>query len=78
MKTIYTLTVSLMNGTVTMQQEITAYISIELAEQAQDAVERANRNSEFEVRTSIEESRLYTSAEEVPILQSCKSEPLDV
>lgn len=69
MKKIYTLTTSVMNGTVTMQHVAVSFSTRELAEKAKAAVEEANKNVEpFSVWNTIEESDLYENESEVPIL----------
>lgn len=69
MKKIYTLTTSLMNGTVTMQCSSSSFLTKELAEKAKAAVDEANKDaSPFSVWSSIEECDLYETEDEVPIL----------
>jgi hypothetical protein len=68
MKTLYVLTTSMMNGTVTMNSSHTIFLTRELAEEAAKAVEAANANSFFPAVNSISECNLYESREEVPIL----------
>lgn len=69
MKKIYTLTTSLMNGTVTMQHVSSSFATKELAEKAKAAVEEANKNAHpFSVWNDIQESELYENEDEVPIL----------
>lgn len=69
MKTIYTLTTRLMNGTVTIQQSSSSFTTRELAEKANAAVDDANKDAApFTVWSSIEESELYETENEVPIL----------
>lgn len=69
MKKIYTLTTSLMNGTVTMKHSSSSFATRELAEKAKAAVDEANKDAApFAVWSSIEESELYETENEVPIL----------
>lgn len=69
MKKIYTLTTSLMNGTVTMQHLTSSFATRELAEKAMAAVEEANKNvAPFTVWNNITESELFETESEVPIL----------
>lgn len=66
MRKIYTLKTSMMNGTVTMCTQCSSFSSKELAEKAKQAV--ADTNKEVSIWQSIEESILYESEDEVPIL----------
>lgn len=69
MKKIYTLTTRLMNGTITMQHCSTSFSTKELAEKAKAAVDEANKDSApFVVWSSVDESDLYETENEVPIL----------
>ena len=68
MKKVYTLNTSMMNGTVTMQTHSDIFSSKELAEKAKDAVEKANEHADFPCLCTIQESTLFESEEEVPIL----------
>ena len=68
MKTYYTLITQFMNGTVTMHTDIASFTSKELAEKTKDAVVNANKNSDFPAWCNIEETRVYESEDEVPIL----------
>ena len=74
MKTVYTLTVSWLNGTVTMGSETSVYANSELAEKAKAAVEKANEGSFFDVICNINETNLYESEDEVPILRNLKND----
>lgn len=72
MKKIYTLLTSLMNGTVTMVTESACFSSKELAEKAKVAVENANKN--VSIWQTIQETNLYESEDEVPILNQTQNE----
>jgi selenophosphate synthase len=73
---IYVLDCAMMNGTVRMNSNYTGYASKELAEEAAEAVNKANENngSLFSVWTSISEMPIYYTREEVPILNRDKDE----
>lgn len=70
MKKIYTLTTSFMDGTATIQYISSSFTTRELAEKA--AVDEANKYAiPFTVWSSIDESELYETEDEVPILNKC-------
>lgn len=73
---IYVLDCAMMNGTVRMNSNYTGYASKELAEEAAEAVNKANENngSPFSVLTSISEMPIYYTREDVPILNRDKDE----
>ena len=58
----------MLNGSVTMQTHSDIFSSKELAEKAKDAVEKANEHADFPCLCTIQESTLFESEEEVPIL----------
>lgn len=68
MKTIYTLTIRVMNGTVTMSVITDCFTSRELAEKTEEAVKK--KNKEHVVITSIDTTNLYESEDEIPILKN--------
>lgn len=69
MKKIYTLTTSFMDGTATIQYISSSFTTRELAEKAKAAVDEANKYAiPFTVWSSIDESDLYETEDEVPIL----------
>lgn len=68
MKTIYTLTIRVMNGTVTMSVITDCFTSRELAEKTEEAVKKKNR--EHVVITNIDTTNLYESEDEIPILKN--------
>ena len=70
MKTIYTFNQMLMNGTVTMSCRVAAFSTKELALKAKEAVVKANKGDDMlkMVCDKIEETIVYESEEEVPIL----------
>ena len=67
MKTIYTLTIRVMNGTVTMSVITDCFTSKELAEKTEEAVKKKNKEH---VITSIDTTNLYESEDEIPILKN--------
>ena len=71
---IYVLDCAMMNGTVRMNSNYTGYSSKELAEEAAEAVKKANEtnDSPFGVWTSIDEMPIYYTREDVPILNRDK------
>lgn len=73
---IYVLDCAVMNGTVRMNSNYTGYVSKELAEDAAEAVKKANENNDspFGVLTSIDEMPIYYTREDVPILNRDKDE----
>ena len=73
---VYVLDCAMMNGTVRMNSNYTGYASRELAEEAAEAVNKANENngSPFDVWTSISEMPIYFTREDVPILNKDKNE----
>ena len=71
MKKIFTLTTSLMSGSVTMHTGSSSFATRELAEKAKAAVDKSNKDSApFTVYSSIVESELYENENEVPILNN--------
>lgn len=73
MQKIYTLTTRLMNGTVTIQQSSSSFVTRDLAEKAKAAVDEAYKGTykgtaPLSVWSSIEESEIYETENEVPIL----------
>lgn len=66
MKTIYTVEVAAMNGTVTAMSFTEVYATKELAEQAKEYIELVNTGSRFPVHVEISEGVLYESQEDVP------------
>ena len=70
MKKIFTLETSAYNGTVTMMTMVSSFLTKELAEKAKQAVDEANKDNQFEVISTIEESVLYEDESEVPILNN--------
>ena len=75
---IYVLDCAMMNGTVRMNSNYTGYSSKELAEEAAEAVKKANENNDspFGVWTSIDEMPIYYTREDVPILNRDKGKQL--
>ena len=73
---VYVLDCATMNGTVKMNSNYTGYASRELAEEAAEAVNKANNNngSPFDVLTSISEMPIYFTREDVPILNGKENE----
>lgn len=67
MKTLYTLKTIICNGTVTMQTVVDNFVDKSLAEETMNAVR--NANNESDVYCVIEETNLYESRDEVPILK---------
>lgn len=67
---VYVLDCATMNGTVKMNSNYTGYASRELAEEAAEAVNKANDNNgyPFDILTSISEMPIYFTREDVPIL----------
>ena len=73
MKTLYLLTTSIMNGTVTMNKLSSAFTDKTLAEKTMKVVDEANKREEDDpihltTWSNIEEMILYENEEEVPIL----------
>lgn len=66
MRTIYTVEVAAMNGTVTALSFTEVYATRELAEQAKEYIELANTGNTFPVHVKISEGVLYESQEDVP------------
>ena len=72
-KKVYILTQSVLNGTVTMNVYCSVFTTKELAEKTRDAVIEANENNRdksFQVVVDIQESDLYETKEDVPILNN--------
>ena len=71
---IYVLDCAMMNGAARMNS--TGYASKELAEEAAEAVNKANESngSPFRLLTSISEMPIYYTREDVPILNQDKNE----
>jgi len=71
---VYVLECAMMNGTVRMNSNYTGYASRELAEEAAEAVNKANENNGYHVSmwTSISEMPIYFTREDVPILNRDK------
>lgn len=72
MKTLYTVVTQFMNGTVTMTTDIANFTSKELAEKTRDAIIKINENAKFPAYSRVEETRIYESEDEVPILKNLK------
>lgn len=70
MKTLYTVVASFMNGTVTMCNDISNYTNKELAEKVKEKIIEVNKNSMFPAMCHIEETKIYESENEVPILNN--------
>ena len=71
MKKIFTFNQRLMNGTVTMQSQVAAFTSRELAEKTKQAVIEANFNTDSPFTCNcddIVETDVYETENEVPIL----------
>ena len=70
MKTYYTVITQFMNGTVTRHIDVASFTSKELAEKTKKAIEIVNSKSEniFTPMSYIEETKVYESDVEVPIL----------
>lgn len=68
MKKLYTVVASFMNGTVTMCNDISNYTSKELAEKVKDKIIELNKNGMFPPMCHIEETSVYETEAEVPIL----------
>ena len=70
MKKIWIVTTCVYNGTVLMNKDSCAVATKELAEETKKAVDKANEGNcnGFSIHTDIQESNLYESREEVPIL----------
>ena len=71
MKKIYTFNQRLMNGTVTMQSQVAAFTSRELAEKTKQAVIMANFNNDTPFSClcdDIVETDVWETEDEVPIL----------
>ena len=72
-KKVYILTQSVLNGTVTMNVYCSVFTTKELAEKTRDAVIEANEkngDNSFQVLVGIQESDLYETEEDVPILNN--------
>lgn len=72
-KKVYILTQSVLNGTVTMNVYCSVFATKELAEKTRDAVIEANEKNcdkSFQVLVDIQESDLYKTEEDVPILNN--------
>lgn len=70
-KKVYILTQSVLNGTVTMNVYRSVFATKELAEKAKEAVIESNKSTKItslQVLVDIQESDLYESEEDVPIL----------
>ena len=76
MRKIFTLTTSVLNGTVTVSTSTCGFLSRELAEKALEAVEMANKGitSSLRVVNEISEIDVYENEEEVPILKEKQNE----
>ena len=73
---IYTLITKIMNGTVVVSTSLDSFTTKELAEMALNKVKELNSSNEFSVGLDIEyeikESTLFSTKEEVPILNEGK------
>ena len=65
---IYTLTTRALNGSVTIMTHNISFKTLELAEKAEEAIHKANKNSKFPVITDIQPSMVFENEEEIPIL----------
>ena len=76
MRKIFTLTTSVLNGTVTVSTSTCGFLSRELAEKALEAVEMANKGitSSLRVVNKISEIDVYEKEEEVPILRETNNQ----
>lgn len=72
MKTYYTLISRFMNGTVTMHTDVVSFTSKELAEKTKESIIENNKDAMFPVLCNIEETKVYESENEVPILNKNK------
>lgn len=68
MQKIYILKMTIMNGTVPIKDEISAYTCAEMRSAVREKVEEANKNSDVKIQYSESESYLYESIGEVPIM----------
>lgn len=71
MKKVFTFKQAIMNGTVTMQTIVCSFTSKVLAEKTRQAVIEANKDIDFPKSRcyEVEETDVYESEDEVPILQ---------
>ena len=65
---IYTLTTRALNGSVTIMTYNISFKTLELAEKAEEAILKANKNSKFPVITDIQPSMVFEDEEEIPML----------
>ena len=65
---IYTLTTRALNGSVTIMTHNISFKTLELAEKAEEAIRKANKNSKFPVITDIQPSMVFENEEEIPML----------
>lgn len=68
MKTYYTVITQFMNGTVTMHTDVASFTSLELASKTKEAIIKANEGNKFPAMPYIEETKVYESEDEIPIL----------
>lgn len=71
MKTIWSVETRVMNGTVTIQTLIDSFLTEESARKAAKVLyekNKANINCVWDVITTVHESKLYESEDEMPIL----------
>lgn len=69
---IYIVKTTLWNGAIQNVIDVSAFLSKALAEEVKEAVEKANSKIEHEVTVGIETVSLFTSDDEVPILNTDK------
>lgn len=65
---IYTLTTRALNSSVTIMTHNISFKTLELAEKAEEAIRKANKNSKFPVITDIQPSMVFENEEEIPML----------
>lgn len=68
MKTYYTVITQFLNGTVTMHTDVASFTSKEVAEKVMEKIKEINTESIFPPVSHIEETKVYESEDEVPIL----------
>ena len=74
MKTVWNVTVSLMNGTVCLKRHSDLFLSEELANEVAEKIKLVNKNLDFPVIVTIEHCTLYETREEIPILNKKEDE----
>lgn len=69
MQKIYVLKMTIMNGTIPLKDEISAYTCAEMRDTVKKKLQDANKDSDLAIQYSESESYLYEAIDEVPIMK---------